>query len=129
MKKQEIKDRLVQSNEENFKFKFTNLSIDDFNWTGTEWNEELGVEEDFDIWETVQIDEIQIHRDQIEKLLESDIADTETSCWSGTVIESDGEKVSRPAFGGESNTDGTPEMGNICIRIADLLLADEIEEY
>ena len=129
MNKQEIKEILAKSNEENFKFYFSNFSMNDFNWTGTEWNEELGIEEEFDIWETVEIEELQLNRKQIEKLLNSDIADTETYCWAGTVIESNGKKVSRPAFGGEGNTNGIPEMGNICIYQADLLLADSMEEF
>ena len=112
MKKIEIQKMLKQSNAKKFTFKFSNFIIDEFCWTGTNENCE------YEDWETMNIHQAQLSREQIEELLESDIASAVTSKWEGTKIESHGKEICEPTYG----------MGDIYISIENILAADSIWE-
>ena len=117
MKKQEIK-KVLENNEGNeFVLYFTELEYD-FIWDGQNTEERT--------FQVVSINEVVLTRDQIADLLDNYFV--ETFIWTGTIIEENDKEVYKPAFGGDCNTDGVPEMGVIEIDTGDLIWCDKLKE-
>ena len=128
MKKEEIMKRLGKEKDcENFRFNFSDFVCDEFQWEENTWDEKAQRLKKKEIWETVNIHNIELPRECIELLISEKENNIETFSWSGTIIERNGEKCCDPAYGGESNTDGIPEMGSICISLEDIFDANSIE--
>ena len=115
MRRNDIKEMLKNSASNSFRFDFENLVVDDFIW------------EDSQIFETVNVQYVVLNRDQIESILKG--RNEETSYWKGTVIARNDEEVCDPAYGGDSNTNGIPEMGSIVVYSSDLLDCKSMVEY
>ncbi|MBC8384896.1 MAG: hypothetical protein H8E57_05210 [Candidatus Cloacimonetes bacterium] len=117
MRRNDIKEMLKNSASNSFRFDFENFVVDDFIWE----------EENSQIFETVNMQYVVLNRDQIESILKG--RNEETSYWKGTVIARNDEEVCDPAYGGDSNTNGIPEMGSIVVYLSDLQSSKSMVEY